>query len=250
MVIVKESPEFETEAGMRTLQKSRRSTASGGTEVTPYIDVSSPTISSVSSLPSDPPTYSSQLALGPAELYGQSWHQKVADARYPQRSASAAHLRPVPPPLPTRVVSSPVSSPSSPTSVVTEVPTYHPNEEQWMAALRDLQSQVDAVNKGSAPRTKAGDKGIVRTMRRLATLHPDPLVKSAWSERAATFAKGNREEKETVLGGLAKGCAILLVTPFALASATIFATGYLLYGTGKIVVGLGHMMTFGQLKKR
>jgi hypothetical protein len=82
----------------------------------------------------------------------------------------------------------------------------------------------------------------------LAYLHPDPQVERAWSEQAAiAISAGN--ERERVFEDFFKGFMIVFVVPFALAAITLFSAGAILYGVGKIVVGFGHILTFGQLKR-
>lgn len=76
-------------------------------------------------------------------------------------------------------------------------------------------------------------------------------------EFAATIRKGdsagsfeefiaNDKKKESILEGLAKGLVLLFMTPIALGGIVVFGTGAMIYGLGKVVVTIGHVMTFGK----
>lgn len=121
-------------------------------------------------------------------------------------------------------------------------------------------------------RARVLEELILHGMRKLAHIHPDPAARSEWSARSEQFAnvlsrnrelapngiplsdlaaselESNEKEKESILEGLGKGLAILLMTPFLVAGAALFASGALMYGVGKTIVGLGHLFTFGKLK--
>ncbi|OCB87257.1 hypothetical protein A7U60_g5584 [Sanghuangporus baumii] len=54
-------------------------------------------------------------------------------------------------------------------------------------------------------------------------------------------------EKDTIMMGITRGFAILLCTPVIFAGAAVFSVGAMLYGSGKIIIGLGHVATCGKL---
>ncbi|TDL26895.1 hypothetical protein BD410DRAFT_782986 [Rickenella mellea] len=145
------------------------------------------------------------------------------------------------------------------TSVLRAEPPKYNTEEEWQAAVWHLQAQVDEyTNAKLAGENGSGDRNlgsaeqlVVIAMENLARVHPDPEVQREWAERAARFTQANnRPEKETILRGMLKGAGmILVVTPAAIAAGAVFATGFLVYGIGKVTVGIGHLLTFGQLNK-
>ena len=55
-------------------------------------------------------------------------------------------------------------------------------------------------------------------------------------------------DKDTIMMGIAKGFAIVLCTPIVLSAGAVFGAGAILYGTGKIIIGLGHVATCGRLR--
>lgn len=67
-----------------------------------------------------------------------------------------------------------------------------------------------------------------------------------FKRRASRLAM--KSEDDSILMSLLKGVGILICTPIALAGAAAFGGGVMLYGCGKVIVGLGHMMTFGKLR--
>ncbi|KLO18316.1 hypothetical protein SCHPADRAFT_993735 [Schizopora paradoxa] len=101
---------------------------------------------------------------------------------------------------------------------------------------------------------------VLEGMRRLARTHPDPASQAEWASRAENFSRALEEakrtgndaaveaEEETVMGDIGKGLKLLVLVPVALGAATVFATGALFYGTGKLIVGIGHAMTFGKMR--
>ncbi|EJD00145.1 uncharacterized protein FOMMEDRAFT_159791 [Fomitiporia mediterranea MF3/22] len=192
-------------------------------------------------------------------------------------------------------------------------------EAEWYETLRELQENLTDLRRArkrtsrlatisrvtpqclrprnhgvdeSAREARVLEELVLAGMRRLAIIHPDPLVQAEWDSRAEQFSRSMhydddgtaadegaialdgaesvaagdlegaraqrsgrriarlvaRDEKDTMLMGLAKGVGILLFTPVALAGAGVFGAGVMLYASGKIVVELGHMMTFGRLR--
>ena len=101
---------------------------------------------------------------------------------------------------------------------------------------------------------------VLGGMRKLARIHPEQDARANWHLRAEQFAGtmmtgesanseeaflANEKEKETILDGLGKGLALLLMTPVVV---VVFGTGAMVYGLGKCTVTLGHLMTFGKFR--
>jgi len=102
---------------------------------------------------------------------------------------------------------------------------------------------------------------VLEGMRRLARTHPDPTAQTDWAARAENFARTLEEakksgkdgspestEEDSIMKDIGKGLALIALTPVALAGACIFASGAIMYGTGKLIVGIGHAMTFGKMR--
>lgn len=104
---------------------------------------------------------------------------------------------------------------------------------------------------------------ILSDMRRLSHIHPDPAMQAEWAARADHFkeamergdqaiASGDfvavsliEKEKDSFLMDIAKGVAILLVTPLALAMGALCGAGCILFGVGKILSGVARCLTCG-----
>lgn len=103
---------------------------------------------------------------------------------------------------------------------------------------------------------------ILAGMRRLAAIHPDAVQRADWGLREAQFSRaletgeggiealdGEKEKKkESILAGISKGLGIIVLTPVVLSGAVLFGAGAIAYGTGKFLVGLGHVATCGKLR--
>ncbi len=90
---------------------------------------------------------------------------------------------------------------------------------------------------------------------------PSPTTQAEWASRADNFSRTLEEakkagkdtlestEEDSILADIGKGLALLVLAPLgALFAAVVFASGSILFGTGKLIVGIGHAMTFGKLK--
>lgn len=101
---------------------------------------------------------------------------------------------------------------------------------------------------------------VLEGMRSLARTHPDATSRAEWASRAENFSRALEEakksgndtaldaEEDTIMGDIMKGLKMLVLVPVALGAATVFAAGALFYGTGKLIVGIGHALTFGKMK--
>ena len=87
-------------------------------------------------------------------------------------------------------------------------------------------------------------------MYRLATLHPDPFYRNQINEQVRRIETASDHQRDNIFSELGKGMGLILLAPFAVAGATVFAVGTLFYGTGKVIVGLGHVLTFGRLQRK
>lgn len=55
--------------------------------------------------------------------------------------------------------------------------------------------------------------------------------------------------RKRMIHPLLQGLGIILIAPLALAGVGIFAAGAVVYGSGKLLVGLGDVITLGQLRR-
>lgn len=127
-----------------------------------------------------------------------------------------------------------------------------PNNEQeanvraLLEALQNLMKQCEeARSRNDTTAIHSIEIKIVSTMRSVGDAYPDEESKQEWHEKADAYERGNDEEKEHILMPLAKGLAILIATPFAVAGGAIFAAGAIVYGAGKTVEGVGNVLTGG-----
>ena len=126
-------------------------------------------------------------------------------------------------------------------------------EEEWKGVLRDLTNETKAYQearkrKDSGAATQHSER-IPRLMLKAAEVHPDPTVKEKFKKDAEEWAKSDSIVKDMLSHPLIQGLGIIVGIPLALAGGAVFAGGALVYGTGKLLVGLGDVLTFGQFRK-
>lgn len=110
-------------------------------------------------------------------------------------------------------------------------------EEKAMEEFLDiLQKQVVVYERtskqGEDEATISATEAVAEAMRNIGDGQTDTEVKKKWHD------------------DVKKGALILIVTPFAVAGASIFAAGALLYGTGLLVQNLGNIATLGVFNRR
>ncbi|KAH9949831.1 hypothetical protein B0H21DRAFT_69545 [Amylocystis lapponica] len=122
-------------------------------------------------------------------------------------------------------------------------------EDQWKVALVHLQRQIelykDAKSTGDKEEADRAADAIPEYMHRAADIHPDHDVKAKMNKDADEFANADEKTRESMLHPLAKGLLILLATPFALVGAALFAAGGIVYGTAKVLEGVGKGLAAG-----
>ena len=122
-------------------------------------------------------------------------------------------------------------------------------DEPWLTLLHQLAQEMNKYET-SSKRGQLADKErssleILCLMRKLAMIHPEEETRKKYEKDADAWERGDRFDKNKVLRPhylFLQGCVILVATP-------ILATGAALYGTGKILSGVGDMMTLGRLDK-
>lgn len=87
-------------------------------------------------------------------------------------------------------------------------------------------------------------------MRKAADTHDDPKVKKKMKDDAKAWENGDEKTREKMLHPFLQGLAILLVTPFALVGGVLFAAGAIIWGVGKMLVGVGDLFTWGTMRQR
>lgn len=125
-------------------------------------------------------------------------------------------------------------------------------EEEWKGVLRDLTNETKAYQ--DARQSKDGVAASQHSARvhqlllKAAEVHPDPSVKEKFKKDAEEWVKGDAKARDALSHPFVQGMAILLATPFALAGGALFVAGATVYGAGKLLVGLGDMLTLGQFR--
>lgn len=107
------------------------------------------------------------------------------------------------------------------------------SEVEWRLKLKQLEKKIRKYNW-----TKQGDEAdIVASMRDLAASHDDPQVQGYWNRRADEFEKAPDSDKKALLMDIARGLAILIAAPLAIAGALLMGTGMLLKASGNFLTG-------------
>ncbi|KDN44226.1 hypothetical protein RSAG8_05699, partial [Rhizoctonia solani AG-8 WAC10335] len=138
-------------------------------------------------------------------------------------------------------------------------PEYHPNpplEEQIRIALRALETLFDeraeARNRGDQAQIALIEERIALAMRGVGDAYPAGDARANWHRQAEQFRNANGEEREHILMPIAKGLGLLIAAPLALAGVIVVgalgAVGAVLYGAGKVVQGLGSLLTGGKFR--
>lgn len=148
-----------------------------------------------------------------------------------------------------------ISLPSSELPTVASVINTPSTEEKAMEEFLDiLQKQVVVYERtskqGEDEATISATEAVAEAMRNIGDGQTDTEVKKKWHDWAKQFTIGYPEQRGSILADVKKGALILIVTPFAVAGASIFAAGALLYGTGLLVQNLGNIATFGVFNRR
>ncbi|OBZ68939.1 hypothetical protein A0H81_11049 [Grifola frondosa] len=115
-------------------------------------------------------------------------------------------------------------------------------EDEWKAALTKVQNEIKryqrAKREGNKEEKEEAARNIPEYMRRAGDLHTDPDVKAKFYRNAEEFAAGDDEARDKMLHPFVQGLIILLAAPFAVAAGII-------YGTGKLIEGIGKALTIG-----
>ncbi|CAL1712113.1 unnamed protein product [Somion occarium] len=127
------------------------------------------------------------------------------------------------------------------------------DEEEWKIVLHQLSSETksyeQAVKSKDANGTEQHSREVISLMRRAAEVHPEPKTREKFRHNADTWEKGDTRTRKRMIHPLLQGLGIILIAPLALAGVGIFAAGAVVYGSGKLLVGLGDVITLGQLRR-
>ncbi|CEL54205.1 hypothetical protein RSOLAG1IB_11603 [Rhizoctonia solani AG-1 IB] len=135
-------------------------------------------------------------------------------------------------------------------------PPYDPNpdpEEKIRIALRALQELFDkrteARNRRDQDQVALIDGEIAQAMRLVGDVYEDENTREHWYGQARNLENANAEEREHILMPIAKGLGLLIAAPLALAfgivGGAVFTAGAILYGVGRVVGGVGSLLTAG-----
>ena len=138
-------------------------------------------------------------------------------------------------------------------------PDYHPDpplEEEVRIAFQALDAvfaeRTKAQNRGDHAQVPLIEERIAQAMRHVGDTFPAGDIRRTWYSHAEQFRRANREEMEHILMPIAKGIGLLIVVPLALVGLIVVgvldAVGTVLYGAGKVVQGLGSLLTGGRLR--
>ncbi|KAH7332991.1 hypothetical protein B0J17DRAFT_677140 [Rhizoctonia solani] len=138
----------------------------------------------------------------------------------------------------------------------TAPPEYNANpsqEEQIRSALQALQTlfeeRAEARKRGDQAELALVEERITLAMRRVGDEYPEGEIRGGWYSKAEAFFKAKGDEKDHILMPIAKGLGLLIAAPLALAGGIVVGVvataGTVLYGVGKVVQGVGSVLTGG-----
>lgn len=122
-------------------------------------------------------------------------------------------------------------------------------EQEWQAAsklVHDLMREWEhAKEEGKKEKMEELQPRILAAMRAAADIHLDPGVQLTLRTNADNWEEASDEERAKQLHPILMGLGALLVTPFALAGAAVVGAGAVLWGTAKLLQGIGQGIAMG-----
>jgi hypothetical protein len=119
------------------------------------------------------------------------------------------------------------------------------DERVWQTAVknaqRDLVAYGDAKNVGDDGSAREAELRVAESLKRIGDSHPDERVRKHWYQKSRNFLDAKDHEKRNMLADIGKGLGILVVAPVAL-------VGFVLFGVGSVLKGLGTVFTGGYLR--
>ncbi|KAF7782208.1 hypothetical protein Agabi119p4_1584 [Agaricus bisporus var. burnettii] len=102
-------------------------------------------------------------------------------------------------------------------------------ELAFQISLQNLELQMISYQTHSSDSPNgASEQDIERValaMENIANCHPNPKAKSYWKNKAKKFRRANSNKRDGVLKSVTKGFMIVLMTPFYILGATLWAIG-------------------------
>jgi hypothetical protein len=102
---------------------------------------------------------------------------------------------------------------------------------------RQLQTAMDSWASGDVGARAQAEADIPSLMRRMADAQPDNAKRDEWYARAREWEGGDGIRKHTLTKDLGIGLGVLVASPLIVA-------GGILYGTGKMVHGMGRKLSW------
>ena len=123
------------------------------------------------------------------------------------------------------------------------------NDGEWYTVLHQLTIQTKKyeglTKRKDAAERKRTSLEILALLRRASEIHPDSGVRSKFRMDAEAWERGDRKGVKNKLRPFKlfmQGSTLIVTAPLLMA-------GIILYGTGKLIAGIGDMLAFGQLDK-
>ncbi|KAK7061273.1 6PF2K domain-containing protein [Favolaschia claudopus] len=108
------------------------------------------------------------------------------------------------------------------------------SEKEWKDKLKKLDKRIRKYN---WTRRQSDEAVIIESMRDLAASHSDPAVQGYWTRRADEFEKAPEANKRGILMDIARGLALLIAAPIAIAGAILVGTGIVIKAGGNFLTG-------------
>ncbi|CAA7271607.1 unnamed protein product [Cyclocybe aegerita] len=135
-------------------------------------------------------------------------------------------------------------------------PKYDPDQEEKIRIRRALQELFDrhpaARSQPDDTTVRNIDSQIPPAMRTVGDAYPDQETRRHWYKKAEDYENAPPEQKENILKPLLEGLGMLISAPLMLAGGvvvgSVYTAGAILVGAGKVIKGLGSLLTGGNIK--
>ncbi|KAJ3499928.1 hypothetical protein NLJ89_g10010 [Agrocybe chaxingu] len=140
--------------------------------------------------------------------------------------------------------------------VGSDPPKYDPDQEEKirraLGALQELfDRRVAARSQSNATAVRNIDSQIPSAMCTVGDAYPDQETRRHWYKRAEDYENACPEQKEHIMKPPLEGLGMLIAAPLVLAGGVVVGSAYtagaILVGAGKLIRGLGSLLTGGNL---
>lgn len=119
---------------------------------------------------------------------------------------------------------------------------------EWSSVLHQLTIETrkyEGLSKKRISEKERTSIEILGLLRRASEIHPDVGVRNKFRRDAEGWERGERKTRKRIL----RPFKLFLQGGAILATAPLLMLGAIMYGTGKLIGGIGDMLTLGQLDR-